>query len=130
MMITNKITAFAQILVGCKSKKSSRVCWVKTSQRNSIKLCPFLISNCSNAMERKGHSSRKTVAACLFAENPHSWTWMKVKLFVSCVVRKDYSHRSTIILCILVDAKSCTLKQFGHCTSEVVAVLGVQLHQQ
>ena len=55
------------------------------------KLCLFLISNCSNVMERKGHSSRKTVAACLFAENPHSRTWMKVKLFVSCVYAcKDY----------------------------------------
>ena len=48
-----------------------------------------------------------------------------------CVrMQRLLSHRGSIILCILVDAKSCTLKQFGHCTSEVVAVLGVQLHKQ
>ena len=101
--VINKITAFVQIFAGCKKQKGLKSVLgeaISTEFDKVMPLCLETISNYSNVMERQGHSSGNTVAACLFAKNPHSRTWIEVKLFVSCTVRMQrlLSHRSTIIL--------------------------------
>ena len=101
--VINKITAFIQILAGCNKQKVLKSVLgeaISTEFDKATPLCLETISNYSNAMERQGHSSGNTVAVCLFAKNPHSRTWIEVKLFVSCTVRiqRLLSHRSTIIL--------------------------------